>query len=491
MNALKNNAEKIVFVVVVIICAIVAINSIPPSDDVMSKALNNVDVIEKTLRAKNVSPNYPYHTSKQEENLRFLEQYTGNQQRSNPTQQIRSDLPGWIAYPQPERPAGEQKLPVPVEEFFAEAAAIGDLRVMAEQGRNIIAFRKPEGYKYMELVRVEILRGKTADKLERVETVLFGPEDGPAPEPEKPAETPKPVAPASGRRGSQPPGGRNQPAPPPNPLAGMTVFIDSGVEQKSKYFYKAVPVARMTKQPDAEEVVKNAIGDPEKILIYRAPKNVEKIKPTNPDSKTAIFKGPATEVREVNTPSNFQIRLAGIIGSFSPPGTPEPKMNRDYQGNFAVKVWVPEAQEFKEITMQAGIGQPLKGQLTYKTADGKETKVVEFDTGYQLVEIKWGTRGGVEKITKADGTVEEKSSPIIPNEVAVLLETKTKKEEEFPKRTEFERKADNLKYYEALDRERREADKAAMERMNKASERVKAYEEAKKLEETKKEGTKK
>lgn len=485
MNALKNNAEKIVFVLVVLICAYIAFSSIPPADDTMKVAEDNLQTIERTLRAKNVSTNYVYSQNNQEQNLVHVEKYTGNQQRSNPTQQVRSDLPGWVAYPQPERPAGEQKLPVPVEEFFAEAVGISDLRIMVEQGRNIIAFKKPEGYKFMELVRVEIYRGKQPDKLERIEAVLFGPEDGPAPEPVKVEPAKAAPTPTEGRRRGAATTARNQPAPPPNPLAGMTVFIDSNLEQKVKYFYKVVPVARMVKTPDAEEVVKNAVGDPEKIKIYRAPKNVEKIAPGNPESKTAIFKGPSSEVREVTTPSNFQIRLAGIIGSFSPPGTPEPKMSRDYQGNFEVKVWVPEAQEFKEITMQASPGQALKGQLSYKVAATKETKVVDFDSGYVLQEIKWGSRGGVEKVTQPDGSVTEVTKPIIPNEVAVLLETKTKKTEEFPKRAEFERKTDNVKYYEQLDKERRDAEKANQERFSKAAERVKAYDETKKQEETK------
>jgi hypothetical protein len=487
MNALKNNAEKIVFVLVVLLCGYIAFSSIPPADDTMKVAEGNVDTIERTLRAKNVSPTYIFSQINQDKSLVYVERYTGNQQRSNPTQPVRSDLPGWVAYPQPERPAGEQKLPVPVEEFKAEAAPITDLRIMAEQGRNIIAFKKPEGYKFMQLVRVEIYRGKQPDKLERVEAVLFGPEDGPAPEAIKPVEAPKAPAPAeTGRRRGGATTGRNQPAPPPNPLAGMTVFIDSNLEQKVKYFYKVVPVARMLKTPDVEEIVKNAVGDPEKIIIYRAPQGVEKIAPGNPESKTAIFKGPSSEIREVTTPSNFQVRLAGIIGTFSPPGTPEPKMSRDYQGNFEVKVWVPEAQEFKEITMQAAPGQPLKGQLSYKNAATKETKVVDFDSGYVLQEIKWGSRGGVEKVIGPDGKETEVTRPIIPNEVAVLLETKTKKLEEFPKRSEFERKADNVKYYEALDKERREQDKANQERFNKVSERIKAYDDAKKTEETKK-----
>lgn len=474
MNALKNNIEKIVFGLVAVLCALFAYSQIPPADDVMKKAENDLETIERTLKAKQVSPNYTYHQSKQDEKLNFLELFTGNQQRA--TQAVRSDISGWVAYPQPERPLGEQKLPVPVEEFFAEMAGIVDFKVIGEQGRNIIAFKKPTGFKFMELVRVEVYRGKSADKMEKIDTVSYAPEEGAAPAVEAPKEAPK--APEAGRRprSGAPAGGRNAPPVVVNPFAGMSVVIDANIEQKSKYFYKAVPIARMTKLPDVQEVKKNALGDPEKILIYRAPKDAAPTPPTSVDAKVALFKGAGTDTKEILTPSNFQIRLAGSSGTLSPPGTPEGRVSRDYQGSFEVKVWVPEASAFKEITMLAGPGQPLKGQLNYKTADGKETKVVDFDTGYQLVEIKWGTRGGEEVLP--DGS--KKTGPIIPNEVAVLMDNKTKKTEDFPKRSEFERKSDNLKYYEALDKERREQEKVNQERMRAAAERVKAFDDANK-----------
>jgi len=478
MNVLKNNVEKIVFAAVVIGCVLFAMAQLRENDDVMKKADEDREKIEKAKKAKVVSPNYEFSEAKRNANLNFPEIFTGNQQRS--AQPVRGDIPGWVAYPQPERPLGEQKLPVPVEEFFAEMAGISEFKVMAEQGRNIVAFKKPEAksFKFMELVRVEIYRGKSADKMEKIETVSYAPEEGAAPAPEAPKEAPK-AAPEVGRRprtGAPAAGGRNAPPVPVNPLAGFTVVIDTNIEQKVKYFYKAVPIARMTRLPDVQEIKKNPLGDPEKILIYRGPKDAAPTPPTSVDAKVALFKGAATDTKDVLTPSNFQIRLAGTTGTLSPPGTQENRMSRDYKGNFEVKVWVPEASAFKEITMQAAPGENLKGQLSYKTADGKDTKVVDFDSGYQLVEIKWGTKGGEE--TMPDGS--KRTSPVIPNEEAVLMDLKSKKTEIFPKRAEFERKSDNLKYYEALDKERREMEKINQERMRAASERVKAFDEANK-----------
>lgn len=477
MNALKNNLEKIVFVVVLIGCVLFASSQLRENEDVMKKAEEDREKIERAKKAKVVSSNYEYNEVNANKRLNFTEVFIGNQQRS--AQPVRADIPGWVAYPQPERPLGEQKLPVPVEEFFAEMAGIVDFKVMGEQGRNIIAFKRPDAkaFKFMELVRVEVYRGKSADKMEKIDTVSYAPEEGAAPAPEAPKEAPK-AAPEVGRRprGGQPATARNAPPMQANPLAGYSVVIDTNIEQKVKYFYKAVPIARMTKLPDVQDIKKNALGDPEKILIYRGPKDAAPTPPTSVDAKVALFKGAFTDTKDVVTPSNFQIRLAGLIGNFSPPGTAEGRMSKDYKGNFEVKVWVPEAASFKEITLQAAPGEMLKGQLSYKTADGKDTKVVDFDAGYQLVEIKWGTKGGEE--TAADGS--KRTSPIIPNEVAVLLDLKTKKTEEFPKRAEFERKSDNLKYYEALDKERREMEKANQERMRAAAERVKAFDEANK-----------
>jgi hypothetical protein len=224
--------------------------------------------------------------------------------------------------------------------------------------------------------------------------------------------------------------------------------------------------------------------------------------PPKPGSNTTLFVTDMTPIASTKTPANFQIRLAGTSGKIDPPGTPEYKRTKDYKGTFAVRVWVTEAQAWKDKTIEAAPDEKLAGTITYKTEDGSETKTLDFDSGYRLVEVKWGEivketevdepeldKDGnpiMDKKTGRPKTVKvmKKSEPI-PNEIAVLENIQEKKLEEFPKRADFEGRKAALRYYARLAAQQetaaptrkgrgKEVDPAA-----KVKARVKEYEERK------------
>jgi hypothetical protein len=158
---------------------------------------------------------------------------------------------------------------------------------------------------------------------------------------------------------------------------------------------------------------------------------------------------PLSAPQAVTAESNCKIRLAGTIGTIPPRDCPPHLLNAGYKGSFAVRVWLPEAQVWGEATMYAGVGERIKGKVFFTNPATKQLDAYAFDTGYELVEIKWGEittsacqavpllgPGGAPLLSPAGKLVTEErvvQSTAIANEVAVLKNTSNGTLKEFPK----------------------------------------------------------
>ena len=80
-----------------------------------------------------------------------------------------------------------------------------------------------------------------------------------------------------------------------------------------------------------------------------------------------------------------------------------------------------------EATVQVGVGERIKGYALVMNPATKQRESLEFDTGYEVVEMKWGERN-------IGGATAVKNDPV-PNEIAVLKNTFTGALEEYAKRS--------------------------------------------------------
>jgi hypothetical protein len=345
-------------------------------------------------------------------------------------------------------------------------------------------------------VRVEVFRGEDEKKIDLSKpygTVELGPEQGTeaaaAPAATEagtaaPEKAPEESGAAKRRReraeaaetSEAPKAGVKKPVEEiPAEYADLKVFSDTRVEPKKTYFYQARLVARLSVPEGKRYEKKDAAGRLLNIIVVHAPKNAQTI--PGASSNVVLYPAALSGVVSARTPDNFQIRLAGYSGKIDPLGTPEYKKTKDYKGRFAIRVWVTEAQAWKEQTLDIAPDERLKGTLTYKSAGSDETKTYDFDSGYKLVEIKMvatvkeieveeteiGPDGNpvMDEKTKQPKkrTVIKKSDPIT-NEVAVLENIQDQKLEEFPKRANFEGPKTSLRIIKSIAEKQGEQPKA-------------------------------
>ncbi|HYG73950.1 MAG TPA: hypothetical protein VEK08_03000 [Planctomycetota bacterium] len=526
MSAIQTHGPKILLAATLVGCGVFAWMESSGTSEVPAEFTGidgDRERIEKALRGGPVSDKYAYSRANID-GLKFQDDATAIFERAS--KKVETEIPAYVAYQQPARPKVDQGSKPPEEsdltkQDFAEIKDLVDLKASGDHGRVFVTFRIPQKMRYMEPVRIEVFRGESADKIDMKSayaTIDLAPEE-PAAGEEKPAVAApeeKPEAPvaesAAARRRKERAAGEEAPKSPradpkkakeekteeiPSEFADIKVFADTHVEQKRTYYYKLRMITRMTVEPGKRIDEKDPNGILQRIVIVNAPKNAQSVKPTREGSKAALFATPLSNVVSATPPSNFEIRLAGTSGKLDPAGVAEFKRSKEYKGNFAVRVWVTEAQAWKDITIQAGPDERLKGTIHYKSADTKEAKTFDFDANYRLVEIKWGELVREtevdEPVLDKDGNPEmdpktrkpkmvkkiKKGDPI-PNEIAVLEDLATKKLEEFPKRADFERREKSLEYYALIEKEQQKAEKAFKIRMEKVKERIRASEEERK-----------
>lgn len=513
MSVIKNHGPKILLAAVVAGCGVFAWLEASGGAGPRDGELNaNIDKIKRVVGSKNVSDKYPYgHDAIN--SLKYQDDTTSVFERAS--KRFEAEIPSNVAYQVPSRPNVDSGTKPSTEAEMtnfkeAELRDLADIKASGDHGRVFVTFKVPTKMKYMEAQRVEIFRGESEAKIDTktpYATLEFMPEETAAPAKEEAAAEEKKTeesgdASAGARRRRERAGGEESPKSPreakkaaaapaeiPVEYADVKVFADTHVIQKQAYFYKLRLVGKMTVMPEQKIAEKDANGLLTRITVVRAPKGAQTVAPARNGAQIALFSTPMSSAVSASPPTNFEIRLAGTSGKIDPPGTPEYKRGKDYKGTFAVRVWVTEAQAWKEITIQTAPDERVKGAVTFKDADTKETKAVDFDANYRLVEIKWGELVREMEVEEAEqdpatGKIKKvkriKKGDPIPNEVAVLEDLTSHKLEEFPKRADFGAREKSLEYYARILEEQTKAEKAFKVRMEKVKERIKADEEARK-----------
>ena len=497
MNALKTHGEKIMFVVILLVCGVyVLLEALNDTESERFKAVkDSQERLVREISAQNVSPQYPYGGKAGEAIAVAKHAMTANTGRVS---QALDGIPQFGVYPRPGRPVVDQRTkPLTEDERtkieYAELGELSDVVVRGDHGRIFVTYRLPKSMKLMEVVRVEIFRGEAADKIDTKApygTTEYNPEEAAPAAEEKPGTQPKAVAPppkemSSGERrrmerGDDPKDipGEKEPKKnieiPPE-YQGVRVYQDIRVEPKKTYHYQVRLVARMTVPVGKREEREG------RITVYQPPKDSKPLPPKTGSTATLFATGLSKTVSAAS-PSNFEIRLAGTRNEISTPDIAEHKRNRDYKGRFAVNVWVTDAKEWKEITIEAAPDEALKGTIFYKSEDSKENKSYNFEAGYTLTEIRMveTTREVFDKVAVLDPVTgdpvmdpkerkplmaERKREVKALNEVAFLKDHATGKIEEFPKRNDYEKREKAIEFYKKIleqDEAERKAKKEAV-----------------------------
>jgi hypothetical protein len=502
MSVLKSQGRVIVLVVAVAACAVFAYFewSAATSEPSELKALDQaVVLLQDHQRIGKPSPKYQYGAQAAAD-LKYDEDLKASLDKRQQAPAV--EVPAYVAYPQPPRPfvdPGTEPIKPGADEQVVNAGAgqLSDLKAEGDHGRVFVTFRLPAKMEHMAPVRVEIYRGlgATVDTAKPYGVIELGPEDAPAApaptpaaaaaartEEPAPAEAAPEVSTGAKRRAEREAAGPATPARGGHPekveevpaeLAGVKVFADTTVEPKKTYSYQAKLVVRMTVAPRTKIEIRN---DPKyKYKVVDRPESLETVPPQKPDSQALLFTPGLSETVSAAPPANFQIRLAGTSGTVPPPGTPEHRLTKDYKGTFGVRVWVAEAQEWKEEMLNIAPDEALKGTITYRAKEGGE-KSYDYDTGYKLLEIKYGETVTIRKVRRAkldkDGNpvLSKTGQPIfeevevkgaaIPTEIAVLENTREKppKLEEFPKASTFSEGKEAVRHYQRILDEQKKAE---------------------------------
>ena len=512
MDGIKSFLPQILFAVVLIGCACFAYSEYSSSETEppeLAQLVPDVKKVNEALNDKRVSPAYPYG-SDAKATLKYDKQLGDNLKR---TVKIEPDSLTYISYPRPEKPVVDAPSLIPHEDVDSKVSNLSDVQTKTDHGVALIVFKLPTDLVNTEVVRVQVFRSDvSAEKIDLTkppyDTVELAAEDVIV-ESDKPVEaksetpgedTKEVLTPGEIRRRRKAeeetapvPAGRPKPAKKemvaPPEFADFKAYRDTHVEPKKTYFYKLRLIAKM-KQTEPI-TLKNTAGEAIKVTEFRAPKDVEVV-PSSPGSTVILYAEPASKAVSATPPANFEIRLAGTTGSIDPPGTPEFKRSKEYKGNFAVRVWVIDTQEWQQITIQAAPDERLKGTLDYRNPEKPKEKLsLDFDARYKLIEIKWGTISHdeatemVPKLDKEGNPVldaktgkpimeeKKKQSELIPNEVAVLQDVDSGKLEEFEKRGDFKARESSVDWFGARAIEQEKKNKEMKEQMEKVKARVK------------------
>ena len=486
MNFLKRYAPVLMFIAVLGACVVLALMSFrdPKSEDEVKDAVKNKKTVEDRLAAGVVTPEYSY-SEDQAKKIKYVETLKQEVDKNKRT----SDEPigVFISYPQPTRVKSEAvQAPPDAAPIIAVLPYLKDkekdFEVEAGRGKVYIKCElpKPDEYKsavhgdvLMEPVRIEIFRGLAKGNIDLVKpwaTIELGLEDpavakvaagGPA-APTPPVAPPEPVNSRITGTGRDPKAPKDPKDPKAKPFvlpATTRVYRDANdIKQETVYFYQARLVARFTKKENDILTEKQADGKSNQ-YVYKLPNdpNLLPVKPTNPTSTAKLFATPLTGAKSARTPTNFQLRITGIIGSVAPLGTvrnPANPKNLNFTVNFEVGIWVADLAKWMSHPLQdIHEGDMLSGKVSY--SKGGEKKEYDFtkDLGYKLFEVN---------MEEVDSKVNGQK---VVKEVAQLENQKTKKMERFVQEPKliFEpaKLSDYDKIIEAQDKELEKIKKAA------------------------------
>lgn len=436
-NFIKQNGPVLVFVLALALCGAWGYFYYVDAkgSDKVKSVYSTIKKTDEVLARADVPPDYTYSQGKAEE-IKNTEKLKANAERNkkNPPDEPFGTN---ISYPQPVRPKSEPKPGEgEVNNIFAASGTLANEKAHADHGKIYLAADLPptSSMKLLEPVRIEIFRGvgaaKNIDLTKPYGTIELGFEEPPAAKP-GPAVTPvvAPVEPTRVRGG----GGGGKPPPPPFKLGDLRAFRDANVEQQTEYFYQMRLVTRFTSVDNKLVETLRPDGSKEK-TVYHAPKAKQSPEdkegmvpatPMQPATTSKLYATGLSPVLSAKTPSNFELRLAGVNGTVPPPGfarNPAAHDSKDYSVNFEVRLWINDLKDWKIAQInELKEGEMLGGKIQYRAPGAKENTVYDFtkDLGYKLYEVN-------------NEEVEVKGGKQV-TEVATLENQRTKAMEKFQK----------------------------------------------------------
>lgn len=384
MDAIKNNAEKFVFGILLLFSVLFFLmkagDTAPVIDPEFEKAFEDLN---KALSSKDLTDYRYRHIA----NLKYSDRFNGNFRRID---SIEPHVPSRIIYPCPGKPRINisNKPPTDDQLTIYEPSALGaltDIIAYGDHGRIRITCKLPlpSEHAHMTLVGIDVFRGTSSDtintKIPYFSISLI--EDVPsiAPTAVIPEENKRHQDPLLPRREDRPgPENRDGPKGPENPvvespeLKGLKYIFDKTVTENTTYYYQL----RLRGRKDAPPEPNIKIGTPQKIIKYSPPKDAVAL----PGDATIYASGFTAPVHATSK-NNFEIWFTGTTGEISEEGTPPHRIKHDYQVQFVIKVWVTALKQWKTADISVSEREPLKGNI-----QGSE---IEIDTNFDFVEIEW------------------------------------------------------------------------------------------------------
>lgn len=490
MDFLVKHGEKIITALIIIGCGAFLYLEFQSEEP---EELANLDKyqkkVKKALRDNKVDPKWAYSEQKQ---VRYRDKSAADIDR--PQKFAAQGSPSFAMYPRPVRPWVDQeelaasKAPVQAVEDAASLVPPLDLAAKADHSGVYVACRiDPSKLKYFTAYQVEFYKGEAADKV----TTKVG---------ERVPRGVKVVVPAAP---TQPAGGATAPGVDtreltarerkrlegveddtavedvadegdledlPDEFKDMVIFHDIDVKPKTSYFYKVRLVGKLADRVDKYFTVRTPGQPPTKITGLD---KLVKVKPPE-GVQLRLYASPFTAVANATMPPNFKIRFAGVIGQLPDENAPiHVRETAKYQGNFEVKVYVPKLRRFEDCWARPGVGERLKGAVSFKDAETGKRGIYKFETEYKLQEIKKDVIKSTRKEKKLkkdkDGNpvkddagnyvyeiVEVAATPR-PIQVALLEDVASGKVERHPYRRDFEKRKELFKYFDRILREQEEA----------------------------------
>lgn len=522
---MKANLGKLAWgaagLVVLICAALVFMDLSAPQNTALEELQADSKRIADALSGNSVDPKWEWSKENQP---KLVETFQTALRR--PGEPLPPTPEAWVFYPRPLRPfVDESQRPNLDGNIVKTPAAMGapeGLSAKADHGSVYLSFKLPSGDKlrFFHVVRVEVYRGLNKDEIkDLIGTVEIGTEEAAEGEaPVEKAETKTPGATATAEdlnatarsaRTSTPdkkdsPTTAEESTPIPDDYKALIVFRDQDVQPKKTYFYKVRLVGRLIKLGPGNTVV---AADRKTVYKVEVPESLTPVKPAKAENHASLFASVTSEAASDTAPPNFQVRFAGTNGELPKEGQVlPPGFVPSYQGRFAVQVWVPALREWKEDFATVGVNQELTGSLRYKKAGGGEFEVFEYKTGLKLLEIQDKSERKMEirkipvtkKVKNSEGVdedvpeIDEKTGKPkmkemqvereIPNQVAILLDTDTKKQEELFKRADFEKRKEAFLILDRIFKEQEAQAKKEKERVAKVIAANKAAAEKKQQE---------
>ncbi|HLX62215.1 MAG TPA: hypothetical protein VKX17_13120 [Planctomycetota bacterium] len=393
MDFIKRHGALLMFVAVLGFCGVWISVSFASSKDADTVKLFGASrqSIEAALKSPTVASEYAY-SPQQAAKLNHANVLKRNATRAA----VANEAIGmYVAYPQPSRPRVTIFVDEPAKEVFATMGTLSNFEATAATGRVYLKLDIPKSREQnmMELVRVEIFRGKTAESVDTVKpyaSIELNVED---PSLVRRVET-------NAAKDIRDRGPKKDPPEFKLPET-LRAYCDKNAEPFTQYAYRARLVGRFTSADgkllivSSQEMVTNADGtsqikDVKAPLIHRAPKDAVRVMPSDPASQVKLYATELTPAVSVTTPSNFELRLSGIRGTI-PDGPRAPNtINKNYSVSFEVRLWIAELQNW--VTAQlpdVDEGQVLSGKASYQLKRSAQKKDYDFtnDLQYKLLEV--------------------------------------------------------------------------------------------------------